>query len=377
MLSLRCLLLASIIPVASIASQSVLTVGLLGQFADVPAAVAAAQPGDTVRLLPWPHLQLFTAPVITRGLTLDGGGTHGLVGLTVISGVPAGEAVVMYGFRYPSNQVVEVRVVDCDGRVHLDSLWTVNSTTGVWPSTSIEVIRSGAVSLRAVATHGSPAVSVVDSTLTIDHCMLGRRAGGIQAGGRCVEGLRSTILISQPDARAGDVPVSAIFVDQCDVTIAGRALAGGSGSIYGGLASPLQFPALEGINSTLTLSPAVFIVGAVAGFTATMREPPYNWAYSGSPAGTASLYTYGPVGDIGIAALTLPVVPVPSPFGDLWVDPGTLAAYPFVLNSTGSHYLIVAVPIGIPVGSAWTLQGVVLTNGNLDLTLPSTFAVRN
>jgi hypothetical protein len=72
-------LISSLVPVASLAAQSVLTVGVNGQFPDVPAAVAAAQPGDTVRCLQIPPFQLFTAPVITKGLTFDGGGANGLL----------------------------------------------------------------------------------------------------------------------------------------------------------------------------------------------------------------------------------------------------------------------------------------------------------
>ena len=377
MTTLRSCLLSLFVPIASLASQSVLTVGVNGQFADVPAAVAAAQPGDTVRCLQWPPFQLFTAPVITKGIVFDGGGTNGLIGQCVISGIPANETVVMNGFLSTSANVFDVRVVDCAGRVHLDSLSTTTSSPGVWPNTSIDVLRSHAVSLRAVFTHGSPAISVVDSTVAINHCRLGTRAGGNQAGGRCIDGLRSTILITQPEFDAGNVPVSAIFTDQCQVTIAGEWQVGGSGTIAGGSPSPLQFPAVAGSNSTLTLSPAVSVVGGVAGIAATVRALPHHRVYVSPPGGVTSLYTYGAVGDLGVAALTLPALPTPSPFGDLWVDPATLATCSFVLGFAGEHYLNLTVPTTVPVGSSWTLHGMLLTSGGLELTLPATFSIRN
>ncbi len=377
MLTLQSCLISSLLLVTSLASQSVLTVGVNGQYADVPAAIAAAQAGDTVRCLQWPPFQLFTAPVITKGLTLDGGGANGLVGKTVIRGIPAGERVVMHGFAAASNNVFDLRIVDCVGRVHIDGLSTTTSSPGIWPSTSIEVLRSNSVSLHRVYTHGSPAVSVVDSTISLDLCKLGANAGGNLAGGRCIDGLRSTIMISQPHADAGDVPVSAIFADRCDVTIAGRWQAGGSGTITGGSPIPLQLPALEGVNSTLTLSPTVSVVGGVTGFTTTMHAVPYHRIYASKPGGITSLYTYGPIGDIGIAALTLPAQMTPSPFGSIWIDPLSSVTYSIVLDHLGKHYLNLGVPTSTPVGFPLTLQGFVLTRGNLEITLPSTFVIRD
>ncbi|MFT4843871.1 MAG: hypothetical protein ACI8UD_003282 [Planctomycetota bacterium] len=83
-------------------------------------------------------------------------------------------------------------------------------------------------------------------------------------------------------------------------------------------------------------------------------------------------------GGRSLAALRSTVaIPRPSQLGMLWIDPTNVATYPVVLDTTGRHYLNVTVPLTVPVASAWTLQGVVLTSNGLELTLPATFCLRN
>lgn len=71
-------------------------------FTDLPPAVAAAAPGDVVvvRYVD-PLVTAYTAPNIAKGLTLvaTGADRPGLAGMFTIGGVPAGEHVVVRGFR--------------------------------------------------------------------------------------------------------------------------------------------------------------------------------------------------------------------------------------------------------------------------------------
>lgn len=370
------LLATAVLPLATLVSQSVLTVGPTGQYADLPAAVAAAQPGDTVRCIQWPPFQQFTAPVVNKALTIDGSGAHMLVGQTLITNIAAGDLVIFRGFVNPTSH--DIRVVDCAGRVHLDSVFTSTSAPGVWPATSIEVVRCDAVTLHRVITHGSPAVSATDSVVAIEHCKFGRRAGGNLAGGRSLEALRSTVTIVQPEGDVGYLPISTIFADQSDLTITGRWESGGSGSIRGGLSGGSQFPAVEGVNSTLTLSPSVALYGGTSGFpTVTMHETPYQRVFAKQPGASTALETFGPINAIAVAGLSLPVGPLPSPLGSLWINPVSVVTYGLVLDHVGRHYLNVPVPLATPVGSTWTLQGAVLTSSGLELTLPATFTIRN
>ncbi|MGK0351737.1 MAG: hypothetical protein ACJAYX_002418 [Planctomycetota bacterium] len=77
----------------------------------------------------------------------------------------AASPVTFRGFI--ANSSFDLRIVDCGGRVHIDHLKTNTSATSIWPATSNEGLRSDAVTLHDVATHGSPAVSATDSVVAI------------------------------------------------------------------------------------------------------------------------------------------------------------------------------------------------------------------
>lgn len=359
---------ASSVLILSSTAQAVLTVGVGGQFTDLPAAIGAAQPGDRVQCLGM--FQTFTAPTITRGITVLGGGVNALVGPMSIIGVPTGEAVVVQGFLTVGTPL-EISVIDCAGRVHLDDCSTGNTAQLSTPS--LQILRSVAVSMHHVTTYGAPAVSVVDSTLTIDQCRF--------LSGRSIDALRSTVWISDPHCTPGAIPLSTIFADQSTLTITGRS----DSRIYRSSFGATPPPAIEGTNSTLTLSPLVPLfpsAGAITGFSPILRDTPFQQVQTRGPGLVTTLTTVGPAGGIGLAGLSAPSGLVASPLGTLWVDPSALVAYGFVIQPTGlptgdRHSLDITVPATVPPGSTWTLQGVVLTSTGIDLTLPSTFTIKN
>src|SRR5260221_702178 len=83
-------------------------------FTDLPPAVAAASPGDTIRIVSQAcPPDRYTAPVITKGLRLLGTRGINLTGPLVIQNVPADEPLVLQDIHLSSGAVLSPGGVPC------------------------------------------------------------------------------------------------------------------------------------------------------------------------------------------------------------------------------------------------------------------------
>lgn len=210
-------------------------------FTDLPAAVAAAVPGDVLLV----HGGSYSPFVLEEGLTLVGDGTAVVAGTCTVAHVPLGQRAVLVGLR-PAALVVH----DCSGSVVVQDLGTLNA---------LSIAASRDVRLRIVnvaapagtsdaAVIASSRVEWVASTLRGgDGIAPGPRDGG--AGLRILGGARVHFVRSSAFGGAGIDGVTplelagdggtAVRIDDGDCICAGGAfatLAGGDGGVNASVA---------------------------------------------------------------------------------------------------------------------------------------------
>jgi hypothetical protein len=342
-------------------------------YRDLPAAVGAAADGDLLVVRDGTYTALSTgkalallgqdAPLIGRG------------GALTVTALPAGRTFVMEGF----DLTVPVKVVACDGRVHLDRIFSAVLNSGA----ALELDRAANVTVTTSTLLGRPAITCRQSTLAVTGSILHGQdasevftacysgapalradggnvtvAGSVAKGGA---GLR-TISCNLPPSPAAELVSGALTI------------AGDTASIWeaglGTAASP-SAPAVFTRGGTLTIDPLVKLVpqGAAAPITGsaqvTVRKiSSIVGALGAPPGGVALVGVHSPAGDLvflfaGAAADRLPVPPL----GDLWLAPSRafLAA---VAQQGAAERVLFTIPIpasaprGLPVGfQAVTGQG--------------------
>lgn len=171
-----------------LAAQATWIVDVLGRgnFADLPAAVQAASPGDLLLV----RTGNYTAPALTRGLAIHGSpGTRITRGRMTVGGIPRGEHVAL----------VDLAIVDgldlatCEGTVHLDGCVIDDPTVFNYQQAdaSLSIASCRLVSLRSSRVESRVfrrnAVSVVSSALVIaDSHLIGSVASYSSSYGQAV-----------------------------------------------------------------------------------------------------------------------------------------------------------------------------------------------
>src|SRR5687768_1491115 len=113
--------------VCSILSSTVLAQGRIlivdqnggGQFTDLPAAIAAANPGDVLRV----RAGNYSSFVLTKGISILGsqsgsGGTHLMPSASTVTGVPATETVVLADLNFSR----ALRIENCAGPILVERM---------------------------------------------------------------------------------------------------------------------------------------------------------------------------------------------------------------------------------------------------------------
>ena len=290
-----------------------------GQFADMPEAVAAAQPGDTLLVKPGAY-SFFS---ISKGLRVLGepGVTAGnLFAAFAVSNLPAGEAVVIRDVD-PDNILAAARVSLTDnlGYVHLENL-TLDGGLDVHNCAQVSVHRS------SVAGTVPAAADVRDSTALFSRTRI-QGLGSLSFPGPGLRCTNSTVIFAEavcigPDATFRSGPGPALQVVSGDVTVTGDSstamFAGSSG--FGALSSP----AILVNGGTLNIDPTVQVVPTgvsppisgdggrvVVDHIASMRADATN--------SVLSLRVFAPGALQAITVASFPrVPPLNTPFGPFW-----------------------------------------------------------
>jgi len=313
-------------------------------FTDLPAAAAAAAPGDVlvVRYAD-PMVAQYSAVRIERGLAVigQGSGRPGIRGLLEVIGVPQGEQVVLAGLLLSPFQTAAptptsggLAITGNAGAVHVIDVERRNPANANVANALFDrflIASSSFVSLAdsvfQVPTHPLyAAMAIRDNDLVVasrTSFLPHPSDGGFQTLG--VE--RTTFLLIDASALGGFGLTGKAAIAYCDSKIAvqgpAAAVLGGSGLMGPGPAFAVHLSGCTG-PSEIVVDPAA-TVGPVLGTTPIARRlPVLAWSLSVPPA-TLATTSYGPAGAASVLVIGSPLVP-PLQVGQdlLYVDPATM-----------------------------------------------------
>ncbi|MBM4059742.1 MAG: hypothetical protein FJ265_01400 [Planctomycetes bacterium] len=381
-------------------------------FTDLPAAVAAASPGDTIWLL-WDSqvAGAYSGATINKPLTVLGVTSYGgpgssyacwsrIEGLIEVVGIPAGSRVVLANLAVmnPNSNAVPypphgIRVADCAGTVLLEG---VKYTGMGYRESVMRFERCADVTLRNCTFELSgEAVTVVDSTMLITECRL----------------YWENLSIWVPQTHWYLQTDCALRVRNSHVTTVDSILFGADQQIPWNYSNYYCWPAAYVESGTLDIGPPTVMYGGLFGSSeytsllslpgAVVRKDPratvragnlgqvnlpivymhatmHSWLRAGEPyrAGVA-----GPPGGFGLMAVgsaLLPPVALP-PFGPLAMDPGSIAVLGLqaLHPQTGWADWARQCPLTVPIGHVFAFQAAVLApDGTISLTIPSPFTIQ-
>lgn len=292
-----------------------------GQFRDIPAAIQAAQVGDTLVC----RKGSYTGFTCTFGIRILGepGAAIELRDLAKgisIRDIGRGQRFVLAGFSIRINGVIALvppmLVSNCAGAVQFEDL--IVRFTSMPGSRTLATSRAMAVSVTNCQLE--PGFYAADSVVTVVGSTLGANrpaSFGINAVRSRIDVASSTIT-GGLDTTGRSSAFPGILANDCTVVCRAPGT-----SITGGVTGPRQLPALDGGGSSqLVLDPAVSLVGPVTGFRSTRGdELP---ALQKGPArvnGTSTLTASSKAGDLVALYFALPDLPVTiRGIGDLWLD---------------------------------------------------------
>mgnify|MGYP001012859975 CR=1 FL=1 len=357
-------------------------------FLDLPAAVAAATHGDTIRVQTGPFLQGATPFITNKGLTIlgDGGQVPMYGDFTnpyTIQGLAAGRAFRMAGFRRVGDGELNVHVHQCAGEVHLENLraFSHSAMFPSWPA--IEIHHCASVTLRGVETFGAPAVEIDHAAVVLVSCRLGLTTLGV-GGGPCLRASNAHVDVVQPQF---DPAWSSTAIQVWDslLRVGGDATARVAGGQF--TLTWQSIPIETFGNSIVLLDPAVqtptFPAGQpvmVGSGTLVVAPVPASWtAGVTSPGQLLTVHATAPPGATLWQALGAPgpLTLVPFPIGLLGIDVyQPFAFFPAnVVPASGVVTNALAVPASLPTGLAFAAQSVVLAGGVLELGMPVTLVL--
>jgi len=235
-------------------------------FTDLPAAVAAANDGDTIVVQWGPFLTGVTGFTTNKGLTIVSDSQVLLDTMSTavtISGLPAGRQFRLLGFAGPRDHEMFVRVQNCAGEVHLENLHASEPGLFSPAGTGIWISNCALVTLRDVEGFGAPAVRIDNSTVVLANCRLGVTTLGI-GGGPCLHATDATVDVSEPQFDTG-------FSSDCVTLVRTHLRLGGtSASRIKAGNQLLGFPGTPIVTTlgSVTIDPNVQLLGTPGGATA-------------------------------------------------------------------------------------------------------------
>lgn len=342
--------------------------GLGGRdFLDLPPAVAAANPGDTIVVEA--SGRLYTPTTISKGITLmqtvDGWRTR--CDLDVVN-VPIGETFVLSGWR----GYYDLSIRDCAGDVHISrcASWQLGTTD----YQELEIVNCHLVTLDLCRVDE---LRVTNSRVMATRCAF---IGGLVdlsslLFSPAIVMSNSDVTLSLPDC----VMISPAGINAqipAVVMTGGRLVVSGGGVLHGATSCcpPSTSPAIRSSGGTVIVDPEVQLNlsgGTTVTGTSTFltREMPAIQV----PFLTETIVVGTPGAAVFILA-SLPADPIPTPFGEFWLDrtPG----YAMLLDSgtidaRGLHYYFHNWFDTMQPGMVTTWQGVVVDGTGIHLTTPA------
>ena len=358
--------------VATAAAQTTWIVAAAGggHFLDIPPAVAAASPGDTLLV----RAGNYTSFVVSKGIRIVGENgaavTSGSAAAVTIDRVPGGETCVVRGlaaavFGFPLPVVAR----DCLGHVHLEDLSL---------SSPVHIDRCRQVSLYEVAAFGAPALRITDSTVLVVACRMTAFVS-VLARNHAIGVERSNVTFAHGSAQGG-LNYSGVGSGSGIELRSGQLfLSGGASTILSAgdaLVGPtLPTPAILTLAGSIVLDPEVVLLprwgGAPisGGASVTVRPVP---SVSAAVAGQVLTVTTRSVPGHRIyllAGLTLePNLSLP--FGDLWISSFHVLLDAAVVPAAGTHITTVGLPPSAPA-TLFGFQAVDVGPGTLELSTPT------
>lgn len=338
-------------------------------FTDLPAAEAAAQPGDVLDLRP--DGGPYTAITTSKGLRILANFASIRVTHTNpfrVLDLPAGQDFVLQRGLISLNQppgVATVEALRCTGRVHFEQLDVSNYTSGP----GIAVVDCSAVTLRECRVVGGwPALFVRDSTVVLTgSTLVGGPADSAPAGDGIIA-VQSRLQLAGCQVSGGATfssqsPGAAATLHACSVTAGGGAIGGWmkAGSSLRG--SPASVPAVRGQSSLLELDPGLPVTGTgsqpVVGVAVVNRTVPslvmhgvsvVLSQFEGDPTAATATLIGVPSDPIYSAAFS----------GALWIAPPSLVTLPGVFGGYR--------PLGLPPGTTLAFQVASVTTTGVELS---------
>lgn len=340
-----------------------------GQFSDLPAAIAAADPGDTLLVAPG----TYSSFVLSKGLRIIGGpnvAAGGILSAWSVRNLPAGESVVIREV-HTSNPLFSARVSldGNEGQVHLENL-RIDGGVDISDSQQVTLHRV----LATGSTPGGAAVtnsSVLFSRSTLQGLgSVGFRTPGLQCSG-------SDVIFAEGVCRGADDgfrtdPGPGLRIDGGTVTVTGDA---GTTVSAGGSAVGIAAPAIDAVSGSLRIDPAVTLV-ATGGSSAIVGDGTVLLDDIASLRGDVSddvlsvrIAAPGASQAITVASPPRPS-PLPTPFGPFWfMQP--LAILDNAPVVAGERSFTRALVPNLPAGTLFVLQAVVVRPTGPDMSMPA------
>ena len=358
-------LVASVCALPRLSAQTTWTVdptGAGGALTSIQAAVDAASSGDTILVRAGRYAESVVVDFGLRvladpGVILDGDGSG--PALQVVD-VAAGETVTWFGMRIDGPDA-KVLLRECVGAVHLELFeFTKSSATD-----RLTVDRCDHVTIADSEVYGSPAMRLQGGRIVLTECTAAVPLGTTAREAALIHTCTTTIVGGHfvGGSALGQVAPGIVVVND-SLTLTGNV------RVEAGDPSPLtrRGSALRSTQADVIIDPSVTFEsqgGApeLQGGGFTWRVVPYVASTPFTPGSFWALDVYAPVGTPFALFASTTTPPVPTSFGDLWLDPsvGILAAAtaippPFARYQV--RYAAAALPPGLPiVAQAFTLLG--------------------
>jgi hypothetical protein len=384
-------------------------------FTDLPAAVAAANPGDEILLFAdAASTAHYSAAIITKPLRIVGfliGGSSGanpvgnaVRGTFVIHGIPAGSEVLLSNLNisYATFPAISgIVAVDCPGRILLEDVYY--SGSGIRTSSYVHFERCEDVVFRGCGMSlGANPITAIDSRILFSFTNVATNDPELNP-------LYPVIFGIPP----GD-SFPALHLMNSEATLVASNLSGADHyqSIMWGTSAPAR-TAVKLENSTLRLGPASGLFGGqipqfphikpgyeIVSSSTVERDPrtgitgmpwiptadlpvhrpmtsvDHDWAAAGQ---SMSVWIGGQANGFAVLAIgDWSPFPQVTPYGTLVLEPSTIQVLDLVACAPpdGWANLTYQLPVTTPVCHAWALQAMTLSpTGQFGLSIPSPFTV--
>lgn len=347
----------------------VVDIGGGGQFTDIPAAIAAAQPGDTLLV----RAGTYSAFAVDKGIRIIG--EPGVVAGTLftawtVRNVPAGESVVIREVD-PDSSLIPARVSCFDnlGTVHLENIRFGGGIT---------ITNCAQVTLHRVSATGNDvgAAAVVDSSALFSRSTL-QALSNLSSGPPGLYCENSDVVFAEGTCRGADSNFRANAGPGAEIRSGTVTVTGDSATIIAAGVSQfgIPIPAIAATGGELTIDPAVQLQPQ-AGSAPVVGDGAVIADDVASLRGdvTADLLSVRIAAPGALQAITVAspprANPLPTPFGPFWfMQPlAILDNAPVVAGERSFTRPLVP---NLPAGTVFVLQAVVVRPTGPDMSMPA------